>query len=150
MKSVLQDWVMELGLRHQGVLLTAVRGCDVSVKDDPSKRFVRVYRGLILNAHVGDAKKSASFIEYADVEEMYRRFEHLRKQKWDQLPFHYAMHLIQATEIVGFKHPTESVRVAWDYFYESFCRAMHVNPETEAQLDFRLNADEHVFKEMQQ
>lgn len=26
--SILQGWVMGLGLRHQGVLLTAVRGCD--------------------------------------------------------------------------------------------------------------------------
>ena len=25
-KSVLQDWVMQLGLRHQGVLISSVRG----------------------------------------------------------------------------------------------------------------------------
>ena len=32
MNSVLQDWVMELPLREQGVLLTAVRGCDFEAK----------------------------------------------------------------------------------------------------------------------
>jgi hypothetical protein len=50
MKSILQAWVTELGLRHQGVLLTAVRGCDTWSKYSAEKPLIREMRGLILVA----------------------------------------------------------------------------------------------------
>jgi flavin-dependent thymidylate synthase len=50
MNSVLQDWVMKLPRRHQGVLLASVRGCDTAPKDDPSKALARCYRGMIVPA----------------------------------------------------------------------------------------------------
>ena len=66
-KSVLQDWVQELGLRFQGVLVSAIRGCDTVQRHDSSKVLARVYRYEILNTHVGDPEKSKSFILKADI-----------------------------------------------------------------------------------
>lgn len=144
MESVLQDWVMTLGLRHQGVLLTAVRGCDTAPKEDTSKDFTRAYRSIVLNAFCGDAKKSATFIEYVEPEAEIARFLAFRKNL-DPYPHHFVMHFCHAIEIVGYKHPDAAVRERYLNYYRRFCRGLHVTPETEAELDERLGANEHVF-----
>lgn len=143
-KIILQDWVTELGLRHQGVLLAAIRGCDTAPKEDPSKKFVRAYRSFILNAHCGDAAKASSFIEAVSENELCDRFETLSRNL-DHYPHHYVMHLVHAVEIVGHKHPDNAVQTLWKFMYCDLCARLHVNCETEAQLDFRLNADEESF-----
>lgn len=144
MKSVLKDWVMELGLRHQGVLLTAVRGCDTAPKNDPSKLFTRCYREVVLNSHCGDAAKAATFIEKVSDEELKTRFDNFRKNL-DHYPHHYVMHLIHAIEIVGYKHPDAQTRFQWQAMYGALCRGLHVRFETERELDGRLDADEETF-----
>lgn len=144
MSSVLQDWVTTLGLRHQGVLLTAIRGCDTAPKDDPSKRFVRCYRAVVLNAFCGDAKKAATFIEYALPADEEKRFLEFRKN-CDHYPQHYVSHLMHAIEIVGYHHPDGNVRERWKGYYRALCRGLHVNPETREQLDDRLYLDEAAF-----
>lgn len=144
MKSVLQDWVMELGLRHQGVLLTAVRGCDTAPKNDPSKLFTRCYREVVLNAHCGDSLKAATFIERVTERELIERFNSYRKNL-DHYCHHYVMHLTHAIEIVAYKHPSKFTRELWGSFYRILCKGLYVNPETEEQLDERLNADEKTF-----
>jgi hypothetical protein len=142
--SILQPWVQELGLRHQGALLTAIRGCDTVPKDDPSKLLVRCLREVILRAHCGDAARAKTFIELVDIEELERRFTLFRKN-CDHYPHHYVMHLTHTIEIVGYKHPCPNVRLFWSQAYFSLCYGLHVNPETESQLDERLNADENTF-----
>lgn len=143
-RSVLQDWVMALGLRHQGSLLTAVRGCDDAPKDDPSKKFIRCYREVILNAHCGDAAKAATFIERCSPAEVRLRFRDFRRST-DHYPHHYVMHVVHSIEIVGYHHPDEAVRTLWQSFYFELCRSLHLNPETREQLETRLNADEQTF-----
>ena len=66
MPSILLPWVTELGLRHQGVLLSAIRGCDTAPRNDASKNLVRCLRAELLLPHCGDPRKSASFIEAGD------------------------------------------------------------------------------------
>jgi hypothetical protein len=146
--SILQDWVEGLGLRHQGVLLASIRGCDSAPKEDPSKRFVRCYRSVVLNAHCGDASKAKSFIEAVTDDELRERFDTFRKNL-DHYPHHYVLHLVHAIEIIGYKHPVDRVRVLWNSMYLRLCRGLHVNPETEEQLDARLNANEDSFAAQQ-
>lgn len=138
--SVLQRWVMALGLRHQGVLLTAVRGCDTEPKEGAGKALVRSYRSEVLNCHCGDAAKAKTFIEAVDVDELGRRMVAFLKNL-DHYPHHYIAHLMHASEIVGYKRPSEQ----WAWFYFKLCKGLHVNPETVDQLDARLNMDEESF-----
>lgn len=145
MKSILQDWVNELGLRHQGVLVSAVRGCDTVARDDPIKLLCRVLRAVMLNAHCGDVKKSKSYIEMPEEHEIQRRMDLVIKDH-DALPHHYLMHLVHAACIIGYKHPSPYHKMYWRYFYEKMVHKMHFNIETEEQLDRRLNADEETFK----
>jgi hypothetical protein len=46
-KSILQDWVQSLGLRQQGVILTAIRGCDTAPKLDTAKALTRSLRECV-------------------------------------------------------------------------------------------------------
>lgn len=144
MKSILQDWVMELGLRHQGVLVTVIRGCDNAPKHDPSKLFTRCIRAMILNAHCGDVKKAATFIEWVDQDSLQERFENFRRNL-DHYPHHYIAHVLHAVEIIGYHHPNIWTRGIWSNFYFKMVNGLHLNPETKEQLDERLNTDEETF-----
>lgn len=148
MSSILQDWVAELGLRHQGVLLAAVRGCDTETRHGPSKLLSRCYRAEILNAHAGDPRKSKSFIEKVPIPQLKDRMVAVLDDH-DSLPHHFFMHLVHAAEIVGYCHPDPYVGEVWVWFYFAACNKLHMNPETMQQLDERLNADEDSFKKAQ-
>src|ERR1700756_3566570 len=60
--SVLRNWVGGLPRRHQGVLVTAIRGCDGAPKEDSSKSLSRMIRRAILNpADPRETEKAGGF-----------------------------------------------------------------------------------------
>lgn len=143
-RSVVQDWVATLGLRHQGVLLAAIRGSDTARKHAPVKLLSRAYRGQLLNPHVGDLKKAKSFMEAVDADELLRRMNSVIEDH-DDIPHHFLLHLTHAAEVMGYYHPDDRIRSAWNCFYISMCRKFHMHPESKVELDYRLNADEERF-----
>jgi hypothetical protein len=148
-KSILQDWVLQLGLRHQGVLVSAIRGCDSATKDDPAKALIRAYRAEILVCHCGDVRLASSFIEGVDARTLRARMTAFLSS-FDHYPIHFVLHLLHAAQIVGYKkkHGTSTHDKSpedWADFYQRLCRKMHVNAEAEWQLDKRLDADEQTF-----
>jgi hypothetical protein len=143
-RSVLQDWVQTLGLRHQGVLVSAVRGCDTAAKGDVIKALVRCLRAEILNPHCGDAKKAVSYIEACEPNELERRMGAVLKSH-DHYPYHYLMHLMHASAVLGYHHRDEGAAERWRTFYFAMVHKMHLFPETKSDLDRRLNADEAAF-----
>jgi hypothetical protein len=143
-EPVLQDWVMELGLRLQGVLVSAIRGCDTAIRHDNSKVLARVYRSEILRSHAGDAKKSKSFILAATIPETVKMMtEYLND--CDHYPAHYIMHFLHASEILGYCHPDPERRDMWNSFYRVAAKKYHLMPESYAQLIQRLEKDEEEF-----
>jgi hypothetical protein len=131
MHSVIKSWVFTLPFRMQSVLLLALRGCDGVRKDDNSKAITRTLRGLVFN----NADPTNTFIT-----EAFPAKEKVEAFLWDLYgyPMHFVMHTTHAAEIVGFKHPDLKRRSEWIGFYEKAVKALHLNPETEAQLDVRL------------
>lgn len=148
MKSILQDWVMNLGLRHQGVLLSAVRGCDTVSRDEASKWLARFYRACILNAHCGDIAKSKSFMVWLTPVDFWGHANRVLNFH-DHLPHHYIMHVVHSSEILGYYYPEAEVQGIWRDFYYLLSAKLHLNPETQMQLDSRLNASEVVFEREQ-
>lgn len=140
MQSVLQDWVMTLGLRHQGAILGGLRGCDTAPKHDPSKLLVRCLRCEVLVPFCGDAARSASYIEQVSETTLRDRMRDVLKN-CDHYPQHYLAHLLHAAEVIGYKKPS----APWLWFYQELCRGWHLHPESEAELDKRLLADEASF-----
>jgi hypothetical protein len=147
MPSILQPWVEEIGLRHQGVIVSAMRGCDTAPRHDPSKVAQRLLRGAVLEPHIGRTGKPKTYmVVEPDYREWYKMIDPFLRS-WDHYPNHYVMHFIHATEIIGYLgpliHPVYSER--WLNFYLAACNAMHVTPESKDQLNDRLNADEETF-----
>lgn len=147
-KSVVKDWVSHLGLRHQGVILTAIRGCDTVQKIDPIKDLARAYRERILNCFCGDPIKAKSFIERFNIVQLRDIMEAIVKSH-DHYPHHYLMHLIHASEIIGYKDRQDGQFSLWLHFYNRMCSKMHMKPETEEELDVRLTMEEEAFGKAQ-
>lgn len=151
MTSILQPWIERLGLRHQGVLVSAMRGCDLAPRHDPSKLAQRLLRGAVLEPHCGRFVKPVSYIVIEPDIKIWRDTMDAFISSWDHYPNHYVMHFIQAVEIIGYHGPVMSPVFAdrWFQLYIKTANILHLNPESKEQLDQRLNADEQAFGELQ-
>lgn len=155
-RSVIQDWVTDLPMMQQTVLLTAVRGPDGLPKYHPTKYLLRWYRRCILLSAL-DGKvlvdpiepnggsftgPSIDFKNPARVTGDWQAPMHDRVTDYlralDEVPHHFQLHLMHAIEILGFKHPDEAIRDWWNGVYCRLVHDMHLWPETEQQLDDRL------------
>ena len=138
MPSILQDWVCDLPIRHQGVLLAAVRGCDGAEKESAGKPLTRAVRGCFMVPADGrEVGMAGAFMAPSFSHEELRRFT----GGWDHLPIHYVQHLMHACEVLGYKHPDGSVREMFMRAYLRMVDSLHLEPETEARMDARLTAD---------
>lgn len=146
MTSIVKDWVAELGLRHQGVIVSAVRGPDGILRDDPIKTLVRIYRGQALNAFCGDVRDATSYMQPFD-QAVFEATAKTVLRSIDHYNLHFFLHFAHAVEIMGYYAPSH--RDAWLWLYENICRKLHIRPETQAQLDARLGADEATFGSQQ-
>jgi hypothetical protein len=142
--SIIQDWAACLGLRHQGVLVSAIRGCDSAEREDCSKILVRMYRGVLLVPHCKDITKAASFMIPFDYDVWLNAASDFLRSI-DHYPNHWILHWIHACEIVGYKHPDEYVGGAFREMYYKLVKKFHMLSESEDMLDNRLNADEKTF-----
>jgi hypothetical protein len=169
MRSVLQDWVMELPFMQQSVLIAAMRGPDGVEKMHRSKMLCRWLRRCIVisafdkkaldnpndprgGSYTGPScpVSNSSFNEWEipmnDVVKNYL-------DSIDSLPHHFHLHFLHAVEIIGYKHSNERIRTWWRMTYVRMAHDMHLNIEPEEHLDDRLNdnetdwrADESRFK----
>lgn len=145
-ESVQQEWALKLPMQQQSVLLLALRGPDGFYKMHACKDLLRAYR-----AHVIKAAKYGRALRPGDVAD---KFMDLSKfydagawkqavddwfSTFDELPIHYQAHLAHGAQILGHKHPDQVVRERWTAFYEKWCDALHVQPETLAAMDARLS-----------
>ena len=166
---VTQEWTHGLKLMQQTVLLTAVRGPDGVAKYHPCKYMLRWYRRCVLLGALdknvftnpydprGGSFTGPSY-EPTEAEQHEIRFGnpywHAPMQKvfdrylqsLDELPHHFQLHFMHAAEIVGYKHPDELIRSWWHYVYCELANDMHLTPETETELDFRLGDDESQWR----
>lgn len=139
--SYLQGWVTKLGLRHQGMLLTSIRGCDIRGKYAPEKPLIREMRGLIgvaFDPRELDFPKG--FMCKFNKAWSGPAFEDMCKEI-DGLPVHYVMHILHSIEIIGYHHPESEVRMEYSYRYFYLCDKFHLKPESKDEMEGRLRED---------
>jgi len=144
MKSVLQDWVMELPLRLQGTLLTGVRGCD----DEPklwSRTGVAYSPGRRITAYIRNCFMNPADPREVDFEEgSFFRSEPpdpFKPSEFGHLPQHWYSHAMHCLEVIGYKHPNFKVRQTAFGLYLKMVHNLHLQPETEQQMMARLTED---------
>ena len=143
-KSVLQDWVMNLPLRHQGTLLTAVRGCDNEPKQwtktgvaySPGRRITAFVRWCFMNPadiREVDAEEGAFFMSTPPYP--------FKPSAYGHLPLHWYTHVMHALEIIGYHHPNSETCVTARLLYKEMVHSLHLTPESEDQCNHRLTED---------
>jgi hypothetical protein len=138
--GVLRPWVRSLPLRVQGVLVTAIRGCDGAPKEDSSKNLSRMIRRAILNpADPRESLNAGGFFGFSSehLESSLSDFFH----SLDQYPLHYVMHLTHACEVIAYSHPEKHMSAFFEMAYLLFCHMFHLNPETKEEMMARLTED---------
>lgn len=144
---IVRAWVSRLGLRHQGVLMSAVRGCDGTPKDDdPSKWTMRFLRSCTMRAHVGDPAKASTYMVWTDDPDEFWKHAKEFLNDFDRYPTHFVLHVMQAAEVCGYCMPvTYRQKEWWEIFYYRMCGKLHVSPESSKQMNDRLSASEAEF-----
>lgn len=147
-RSVQPAWCRELPIQQQSVLFLAARGPDGIAKAHPCKDVVRAYRGTVLVAarygrplEWGEDSVGDDFMDLSLLSDDVAWAEVVRKffRHHDELPHHYLMHLAHGAQIIGYKHPDQRIRQRWRLFYELIVHDLHLHPEAEADMDYRLN-----------
>lgn len=156
---VTQEWTHSLTCMQQTVLLTAIRGPDGMAKYHPVKFLIRWYRRCVLlgaldhnvfeNPHdprggsfTGPSYRWPPNGPTHDWREKMAEVIDQYLKSLDEIPHHFQLHLMHAVEILGYKHPDPTIREWWHFVYIQLVRDMHLNPETEVQLDYRLGDNE--------
>ena len=165
-RPVLQDWLCDLTLMQQSVVISAIRGCDGVPKRHKAKPLVRWYRRcVLLSAFDGKALTDpfapgggsftgpvagpppAPFPEGGELlkgwkSDVMRGVVGDFVDSRDELPAHYFTHAMHAFEVLGYKHPDADIRKFWHDLYVRLVHTAHAWPETEEQMDARLGDDE--------
>lgn len=144
MASVLNDWVTELTMMQQSVLLSNIRNSDGIPKFHKQKPIIRFYRRCVLKSAFDGRELDNAFepgggsftgpIAVGHLEKSLDDFIDSR----DEMTLHYYAHAMHAFEILGYKHPKTNTRLFWLGAYQRMAHALHLWPETEEQMDQRL------------
>ena len=140
----MHPWVENLSFMKQTLLITAVRGPDGIRKHHTVKILLRWLRRCILYDAIShtiynDPYQSGggSFLGPCDL----KGIDAVRDEYFDyvdELPHHFQMHFIHASEILGYDYPNIKIREWWKEFYLENVRNLHLIPEIEETMDHRL------------
>ena len=144
MKSVLQDWVMDLPLREQGTLTTAVRGCDnepktwtsTGVAYSPGRRLTAFIRYCFMNP--ADPRE-VDFCEGSFM--MSIPPENFKPSEFGHLPQHWYSHAMHSLEIIGYRHPDIHTAYKAHKLYREMVKNLHLNYESKEEMENRLSCD---------
>lgn len=134
---------MELPLREQGTLLTAVRGCDDEPKqwsargfaDSPGRRLTAFIRWCFMNpADVREVDIPGAFFQSQPPHPF-------KPSEFGHLPLHWNTHVMHALEVIGYRHPDDTIRGTANRLYVQMAHGLHLNPETVEQMIERLSED---------
>jgi hypothetical protein len=147
LRSVQPEWCLELPIQQQTALLLATRGPGGIAETHPCSDVQRAYRASMWNSARYGRQLEWGEVSVADDFMSLSLFSDDRQwgvvvnqffQRVDDLSHHFLMHLIGGIEILGYKHPEPRFRSRWAKFYERAATEMHMNGETEFEMDARL------------
>jgi hypothetical protein len=128
---VMKEWTFKLSWKEQTVLISALRGCDGIGKHDISKKIVRRIRNVVLN-NAGTEKGEFMRSEVTE-QEIYEFSKNI-----DAYPVHFLLHLIHASEVIGYCCNVEKDRKFFKEFYNIMVSSFHMIPESKEQMHLRL------------
>ena len=151
-RSVMQDWTWNLTYMQQSVLIAAVRGPDGIKKDHVVKVLMRWMRRCILisafdrcaiwDPHTPGGGSFTGPLKDGDI----HNYIEIYLRHVDELPHHFQLHFMHASEILGYKHPDVAIREFWKSMYLAIVKDAHLCPESEETMDKRLGDNEENWR----
>jgi hypothetical protein len=140
---------MVLALREQGVLLTAVRGCDLSPKADNNlssveRRLQAFLRYTFLNPadpREVDSTPGCWFLSDFPCDAGGEETPKFRPSSLMHYPLHWYSHVMHAFEVVAYRHPDPRIATRAGNIYLRMCYALHLRPEMLSDYEARLSED---------
>jgi hypothetical protein len=129
MSSALQDWVTELSLKKQSVMLGALRSPDVLVSLGFRQVTVWLRTQVLKNAD-----PESGFMHKG--KEKLPLFSAINRE-FEQLPLQSARHILLAMQVIALEHPGSAVKGAAFKFYTDAVEAQHLNVERREQYEAR-------------
>ncbi len=172
--SVLQPWVEDLSYMMQGVLVSSIRGPDGLPKDHIAKLLIRWLRRCTLHMAFESATANHPVVFTDPSKEgggsftgpsLSKETDAWRTGIWepamynvlkeylatlDAVPHHFQLHFMHAAEILGYKHPDYRISSWWAECYRRLANDMHLNPESEIQMSFRLGDNEKQWRDCEE
>jgi hypothetical protein len=130
--SVIRDWVCRLSWKEQTVLLVALRGPDLGGSRE-LKTAIRWIRAIVLK----NAAPQKTFMKEVDFPKLADLAEE-QPLVFDMLSVHFITHLMHAMQVIGYRHPNQSVAEKALGAYLNLCQYLHLNPESNKQMTSRL------------
>lgn len=162
--SVIQEWAQRLTFMQQSVLITAVRGPDGISKNHVAKILLRWLRRCFLYSAFESKVhgRPYAFLDpvspgggsftgpMPDGSPRLNDIVDLYLSSLDEIPHHFQLHFMHAAEILGYKYPDDDTRAWWNWLYTRLVNDMHLNVETEEQMDRRLGDFEATWREAEE
>jgi len=164
----MQDWTTRLTFMQQSVLITAIRGPDGIHKNHVSKKLIRWLRRCILVSAFDKGvlnepwdkyeRRGGSFtgpsVEYSSNRPWHSLMNEVVDEYMltlDEVPHHFQLHFLHAAEIIGYCHPNHAMIGSWWLTtYKRLCNDMHVNPESEPSMQYRLGDNENKWRDTEE
>jgi hypothetical protein len=133
---------MELPLREQGTMLTAVRAGDLTPKD-PVDSFARQLHGYLRwVVLVAFDPREVDFEPGCFMQStIHWNQTVLGPSELGHYPLHYFAHVMHAYEVVAYRHPDSTVAATALDIYSKMVRSLHLRPETKEDMIARLSED---------
>jgi hypothetical protein len=142
MSGMVRDWAQELPLREQGVLLSGMRGCDLTPKvplDSPERQLVAYLRYVVCHPNE-EAEVGATPGTYMQADPP----EEWTPSEFGHYPQHWYAHIMHAFQVVGYRHPLAETRAISDGIYRRFVYSLHLEPESFGTMARRLSEERSV------
>lgn len=141
--KITHDWMDDISLACQGVLMLAQRGPDGSKKETLGKQMTRAIRAACL--------RGAHFKGHDDFMGNHSGMVDLEMAEYfindhDEYPHHWLMHLIHAGHIIAVYHDDHEVRRFWRWFYMEMVKVFHMSAEADEDMIYRLR-DRHSIQQ---
>lgn len=142
---------MELPLREQGTLLTAVRGCDVAAKyneeggvvDTPERRLTGWIRWSFMNpADPREVDIPGAFFQSVPPGWRYEG-DRFIASAFGHYPLHWVSHVMHALKVISVRHPNPETCARAETMYLDLVTMLHLNPERDIEMIQRLSRERY-------
>ncbi len=134
MKSVLQNWVQELSLKSQAVLLSSMRRPDFAGGNHIANTVRWLRSNILLDGNNG----KGTFLKSSGLPDIRNKEV---QEEFVKCSLHSALHIVHALEIVGYTHPDENIKSKANQAYRDLVNMFHMNIESKEEMLVRLSSE---------